>query len=334
MSGGAGETAFTATIPEPSLGLRERFALRRFLHGERAVAGPVTLGHRRIFILPNRRGLGWALLLVLQFLIALNYGSSLAFLLTFLLAGIALLTTLHTFRNLAGLRVRPGRTAPVFDGEAAVFEVHFDNASRAPRFGLYAGLQPEGPEVAFDVAAASTATVRLSTRTRGRGWLPMPTLALRTAYPLGIFRAWSPLNLQQRALVYPRPAPQGVAWPATQSGAGTLRQQNDGDEDFCGFQPYRPGDPLKRIYWKGVAKGQGVPVKQYAARQGGTLELDWRYTPGRDVESRLSLLCRWVLDAESSGTSYSLRLPEQTIPAGLGAVHRVRCLEALALFGR
>jgi uncharacterized protein (DUF58 family) len=49
-------------------------------------------------------------------------------------------------------------------------------------------------------------------------------------------------------------------------------------------------------------------------------------------EERLSILCRWVLDAHAGGEAFGLRLPGGEILPGLGTAHRHRCLEALALF--
>ncbi|MDD2769047.1 MAG: DUF58 domain-containing protein [Methylococcus sp.] len=317
-----------------SAGWKERFDLRRFFRGEKAVDGPILLTHRRVFIVPNRRGLGLALLLAIQFLAAINYSNNLAFILTFLLAGIAMQSTLYAFRNLAGLSLRRGKSPPVFAGEPARFEIHLDNPSRIHRLGLSARLAGTAAAIRFEVAPESTATLTLYAETEKRGWLPLPTVTLDTGFPLGLFRAWSPLNLNQRALVYPRPAPAGIAPPAIPSLGNGVRLSHAEDDDFYGFSGYRPGDPLKRIHWKGVAKGQGVHVKQYGGGDTAELELDWQYTPGADIEARLSRLCRWVLDAESAGTPCSLRLPGAAIPKGLGEAHRARCLEALALFGQ
>jgi uncharacterized protein (DUF58 family) len=50
------------------------------------------------------------------------------------------------------------------------------------------------------------------------------------------------------------------------------------------------------------------------------------------VESRLSILCQWVLQAERFGQAYGLRLPGIAIPPSRGEAQRNRCLEALALF--
>src|ERR1044072_7592596 len=79
--------------------------------------GEIVLVHRRGFILPTRAALGFALVLLLMGTGSINYGLSLGFVLTFLLASLTGSAILHTFRNLAGLRITPARTTPVFAGE-------------------------------------------------------------------------------------------------------------------------------------------------------------------------------------------------------------------------
>ena len=50
-------------------------------------------------------------------------------------------------------------------------------------------------------------------------------------------------------------------------------------------------------------------------------------------EARLSRLAAWVLQAESTGLPYGLRLGELTLAPALGASQRDACLRALALHG-
>src|SRR3972149_647551 len=76
--------------------------------------GVIVLGQRRIFILPTRHGLVFAAMLVLMLTGSINYTLSLGFVLTFLLAAMGVNSILHTFRNLAGLRISPGRAQPVY----------------------------------------------------------------------------------------------------------------------------------------------------------------------------------------------------------------------------
>ncbi|MDD5033268.1 MAG: DUF58 domain-containing protein [Methylococcaceae bacterium] len=310
--------------------LRERLDLRRFFAGEKAVEGPIVLNQRRVFIIPNRRGFGLGILLLIQFLAAINYSNNLSFILTFLLGSIALLGILYCFRNLAGLSIRTGRSEPVFAGEAAEFNLYLDNPSSTPRIGVHIGLR-HGPAQELNLPAGESRRVTLTVETNRRGWLDLPTITLFGTFPLGLFRAWSPLNLKQRALVYPRPASDHLPFPEAPGEVGSRSRTHEGD--FHGFQTYQPGDPLRRIHWKGVAKGQGVHVKEYRGEEGILLYLDWSQTPGFDSEARLSRLCRWALDAERAGMNYGLRLPGTDIKPATGPAQLKLCLEKLALFG-
>src|ERR1051325_10129078 len=86
-------------------------------------SGEVVLVQRRIFILPTRAGIFFGFVVLLMLTGSINYSLSLGYILTFLLASLGVTAMLHTFRNLAGLRVAPARTSPVFAGETALFAV-------------------------------------------------------------------------------------------------------------------------------------------------------------------------------------------------------------------
>src|SRR5574343_2038404 len=97
---------------------------------------PLRLGQRRIFILPSRGGLLFALALVVMLLGAINYNLALGHALVFLLAGLGIGGMIHTFRNLFGLVITPGRPQPVFAGQNALFPLSLDNDRKAPRLAL------------------------------------------------------------------------------------------------------------------------------------------------------------------------------------------------------
>lgn len=294
-------------------------------------AGPVTLSHRRIYIVPNRRGFGLALLVLGLWLTSINYSNNLGFILTFLLAALALLGMLHGYRNLAGLSIQPRRGPPAFAGGQASLDILLTNASPLPRYAVwlrYPGAEP----VRADIGAEAMAAPTLGLKAERRGWLEPGPLRVYSEFPLGIFHAWSNLAFPERILVYPQPAPDQLPFPVS-SGFGVVNRQRQGAEDFHGFQAYQAGDPLRHIHWKGVAKGLAPQIKRYAGGESDDLNLSYEAAPGHDVESRLSRLCRWVLDAEAAGLRYALELPGTHIASGSGAEHSRRCLEALALFG-
>src|SRR5580765_4685053 len=86
-----------------------------------AEPGPITLGHRRVYIMPTRVGMMFAATLLIMLVGSINYVLSLGFMLTFLLAGMAIAGMVHTVRNLSRLVIVPGRAEPVFAGESAQF---------------------------------------------------------------------------------------------------------------------------------------------------------------------------------------------------------------------
>ena len=84
---------------------------------------PVTLGQRRIFILPTKQGYVFAFVMLLLLVASIQYALSLGFVLTFLVGSMAGVAMLHTWRNLAHLKLRPSRCDPVFAGDLATYGV-------------------------------------------------------------------------------------------------------------------------------------------------------------------------------------------------------------------
>jgi uncharacterized protein (DUF58 family) len=313
------------------LNLKERFRLSRFVSGEKAVDAPVTLNHRRIFILPTQRGLGFVLLIVLLLLIAFVYNNNLVYMLAFLLASIFFITILHSYKALSGLVVQKGRSKAAFAGEAAGFDIHINNPTDMERRQIQIKLQDNAQILALQ--AQSSAHLTLYSITQKRGWHTAGTVTLSSTYPLGLFRAWSPIRFNLKALVYPKPAHLEIPFPQTPSAEAQEGFSRKVGDDFYSLQEYQSGDSIKHIHWKAFAKGLGVFSKQYGGEHSSEqIRLDYDQTPGHNVEERLSQLCRWVADAEQAGISYGFALPGLTLPPDNGLLHYRKCLEALALF--
>ena len=297
---------------------------------------PVVLSQRRVYVLPTRAGLLYAASLLVMLIGAINYNLSLGYALVFLLAGLGIAAILHAFRNLAGLSLTVGAAAPVFAGGTARFPLALRNPDRRARLLLRLSL-PGQPEVTVDVPPDDSASVHLPHSAARRGWLAMPRATIETVWPLGLVRAWSYAAPELACLVYPHPA--GAVPPApTFSGIeGGTPPADSGDEDFAGLRRHQPSDPLHHVAWKSVARqGAEAPLqtKQFAGSAAQALWFDWDALPhGMDVESRLSVLARWVLDAEAAGLAWGLRLPGIELAQAHGPDHSHACLKALALHG-
>lgn len=295
---------------------------------------PVRLGQRRIFILPTRAGLLYAAALVAMLTGAINYGLALGHALVFLLASLAVVAKFHTFRNLYGLTITPGRSDPVFAGETASFHLHLANDTDRPRLALDLRAGDGSPATATRVSARSQDDAVVAVPAERRGWLELPRVRLSTVYPLGLFVAWSYLQPSMRCLVYPRPLASDLPAADAAESAGERRGEG-GQEDFSGFRAHQPADSPRHVAWKAVARdaaNRPLLVKQFAGGANEELIFDWRLTPdAADSETRIAILAGWVIAADADGARYGLRLPGREIPPDSGPAHRHRCLEALAL---
>jgi uncharacterized protein (DUF58 family) len=303
--------------------------LTQLLRGRGGETGLIVLDRRRIYILPTRHGLLFGVFLLAMLIGSINYSLSLGYVLTFLLGGVALVGILHTYRNLQGLRIADGGASPAFAGDVAGF--HFELEAPAPRFALQLRARDAEP-VSFDVDDPQRVTVRVPTTRRGR--LRPGRFTLFSVYPLGLFRAWSYVQFDQSAIVYPSPDGSRLELHAAgETGATHRPSPRDGSDDFAGLRAWQPGDSPRQVAWKLAARADILATKRFSDSAGGSVVLDWDRLPALDVEARLAQLARWVLDAEQAKLHYGLRIPGAEIAPGNGAPHRQRCLEALALFG-
>lgn len=309
--------------------------------GSGAAAG---LRRQRVYIFLTRQGFLFALLLIVMLLGAVNYVNSMAYLMTFLLGSLFMVCMLHTYRNLRGLVVMCSDAEPVFAGEQARFPLVFDNRGASERPALRVrpapvrrrrGARDTTPALFLDLSLGADEPARreLEVATERRGTLRIGRLVIETRYPLGLFRAWSYLE-GPACTVYPRPEGGYAFPPAQELHADRETGRKPGTDDFAGFAAYRPGDSIRRIDWRALAREQGLLVKRFSGSGGRRLVLAWNALPGAlPVEARLSQLCRWVLEAERLDFHYGLELPGTGIDAGFGAEHRGACLEMLAHFG-
>jgi uncharacterized protein (DUF58 family) len=310
----------------------KRAWISRFLRiTQQDPSGRAIIRPRSIYILPSKAGILLAILLLLMLVGAINYGSNLGYLFTFLLAGIWLISILHTWHNLLGIGIMSQPATPVFAGQPVGFNLSLDNPSARDRFGITLSA-PAGQDVSIDLPAGHTRQLMLHVPSHRRGELRLERVCIHSRFPLGLFHAWTYARLDLVVLVYPSPA--SVGEPPTQaiynrSEAGDL---GVGADDFIGLRRFRAGDSPRQIDWRALARQRGLYSKQFGGDRTEQISLDWDLFTEPDPEIRLSQLCRFVLLAAERHQTYALKLPGITIAPGLDHQHKHRCLAALARF--
>ncbi|MBU0654877.1 MAG: DUF58 domain-containing protein [Gammaproteobacteria bacterium] len=288
----------------------------------------------KIFIIPSKTGLGLVILILLLFLLGINFQNSLVYAVCFWLIALLLINIFYTQRNLSSLSVTAIGVEPCFAGEKAVVEIALSCPANQRKFALQLAW-PGEDLVQVNLAATPAARIKLSHATTQRGRFQPPRIHISTRFPTGLALAWAYVTLDVQGIVYPKPverifAQQGKG--STDTAAGGVEIVG-GTSDFGGIRAYRPGDAPKHIHWSKYAQTGKLHTKVFVDYSSHDVWLDWNDLPMPGVEVRLSHLCSKVLEYHQAQRQYGLKLPGKTIPPGKGEGHKAQCLRALALFG-
>lgn len=295
---------------------------------------------RRIYILPTKEGIMFAIFIFLMLSAAINFNNSLVFFCTFLMVGIGIISMHMTQQNLLNLQFSIAHVKPVFCFQHLSFPLvicqssNNVNLNTLSKYSIAINFsnQKKSEQLQFvDVSAHEKSQLLLSTATIKRGQFDLPPLTISTHYPLGLFRAWTNIQLNNDAIVYPKPAQKFLHNPESGSNTDDMGANGRGFDDFSGFKSYQTGEPLTHIHWKAYAREQGLLSKIFSGGSSSEYWLNWNELSG-DIESRLSQLCRLIIDAENQGDRYGLKLPGNIISISQGQQQQQQCLKMLALF--
>ncbi|MGH8192702.1 MAG: DUF58 domain-containing protein [Rhodanobacteraceae bacterium] len=316
------DTAATTT-PSGSAARVRRWS-RSLMRGRKPEPLPVRLDSRRIYIVPTRAGLGFAVLLATMLIGALNYQNNAALLLTCMLGAALASSMLLTWRELHDLNLRSVHADHGFCGARLSLHLAFAD-DRQARPGLRIAIDKLEQPCPLE-SGNSFATVTMPTERRG--WMPLPRMQVSSTLPFGLFRAWSWITPAQRVLVYPRILRDGK--PRTRNDDPNERIA--GGDEFASLRDYHPGDPIRHVAWKASARHDHLLVREFdRAAPGQPLRLDWNALYGLDRETRISRLTGWVCDAYAAARPWILILEDRrAIGPATDTAHYHRCLSALA----
>ena len=308
--------------------------LQRWIESRLPLRDSITLTQRTVYILPTGAGFMLGATLTVLLLASINYQLNLGYLLTFLLAGSAVVGMQVGHATLRGMTISLSTPQACFAQSSALLDIHLQCNRRRARHGIGLALRGGAQWVWSDVPAQGSVTAQVAFTPPQRGLHRVPTLTAQTLFPLGTFRVWTIWRPSASVLVYPAPEPAPPPLPPGQarSGISASTPLHTGD-DYDGVRGYRRSDPLKLIVWKKVAKADELVSRDAQQAQRLELWLDPQHCGVADPERQLSRLCAWVLQAEKMEIDYGLRLGALEIRPGRGDAHHKQCLQALARHG-
>ena len=96
----------------------------------------ILLHNRRLYILPTGFGYLFGFMLFFLFLAAINYQNSMAFVLTFMLTSLAIISLWQTHKNLLGITVKLQIPKPVYCGEYCELEFEVSQVNTSSRYAI------------------------------------------------------------------------------------------------------------------------------------------------------------------------------------------------------
>ena len=279
---------------------------------------------------PTKAGSGFGSMIFCGFLMSANFSSNLIFALTFLLAGIALVSWYQTRTNLRRLKLGHWRCQPVFAGQNGVYRLAVSNGGNSKKFAIIATTIQAIPGETQLVASKAHVEFSLEQPAVSRGFIESAPAYLTSQFPLGIYQAKLCTENLPKCLVYPTPKG-NQSLPGMRSDQQAHKRHESGS--FTDMRRYVAGDPPSRIAWQALARTDEIYTKEFDGAQGeSAIWLDWDLVKAPSVEERLSQLCQWVLEAERQDKEYGLDLPGVLIPPAKTKHHQWQCLRVLALY--
>lgn len=299
-------------------------------HAKGPENGPVIIHRKRIFIMPNKPGLIFTIVVFTMLFGSINYDNNLGYALSFLLIGLGLISILHTHSNLAQLIIEAGGSAPAFAGDTVSF---FINLSSRVNEKYNIKIDNDYSSDSIDLSGHDKSQIQLKLPSNRRGYLPVGKFRISTDYPFGIIQAWTWVELDLKALIYPAPETEIHAVKMTSSNKTAIASNDlNQNDDFAGFRNYQPGDSPKQLYWKYYSANETLLTKLFAGGGEDEIWLAWDTVAHLPIEQALSRLCQWIIRCEKTSRKYGLSLPASTIKPARGVKHKYDCLRQLALF--
>ena len=172
-------------------------------------------------------------------LAGLNYSNSIAMMITFLLAGFGLIAMHLTHRNLVGLVLRDVATVDAFAGEHGQLLLTVENSRghAAHRHRLRSRPIRRASRSTCPPAAKVAPTSPLPLPKRGR--VRIDRIQLSTAFPFGLFRAWTYVHYDVALVAWPVPRGRREPPPEAASGGNAPSVHRAGDEEWAGLREFR-----------------------------------------------------------------------------------------------
>lgn len=176
---------------------------------------------------------------------------------------------------------------------------------------------------------------------RHRGYIELSGLAIKRLEPLGLFKSTLRIPARDRLLVLPKryPIPH-IELPGTRkfhAGGITLASSVANADEFRALREYRPGDPMRMLHWKSIAKTGELIIREhedeYFVRHALVLDTFATHAFNARFETAVSIAASFASTIRTQESMLDLMFVgdrSHCFSSGRGVDHTRKMLEILA----
>ena len=317
--------------------------MRRLLHTKFALwlqkripAGrEQSLTHQKIFIFPSRFGIWFLLLCLLLFILGTNYQNNLMKLLCTFLLSVFLLHLFTSYINFSRLKIKALTASPSYAGSSGQLPVWIGYQHKKAQGIVHLSWWQQSDTEHIEVPLSEQEnTAAMPFKFEKRGIHRLNRLTLRCDYPLGLFKCWTHLDLDQQVTVYPKLQTCKIQLEQQLhlQDDESITSHKGGNDEFYGFKDFDNSDTLSRVAWKQAAKSEKWQVKTFEQQRSTSGWLSLASSNNRQIESQLSDLSYQIVALSNENRTFGLSLPGVELKPQSGEKHKHNCLLALATY--
>lgn len=265
---------------------------------------------------------------------AVNTGNNLLYLMVSALLGFMAISGLLGQQNLQRLEVQVLPAEALFARLPGQVEIELLNRRRwLPAFLISVEIG-DGKTLVPLLASGQRQRQGVSLTFPARGYQPLPSVWVRSCFPINFFVRSRLLPARQQLLIFPQPLAAPLPFGAGENEqARRLEMPQPGiDGELRSIDSYHENDPLKAIHWKLSARHDELRVKRQTRLGAPSLLLKLDDFSG-SLEERLGQCTYLVNRLIAQQRAVGLQTDRLLSPAS-GRRQRLKLLTELALYGR
>lgn len=270
------------------------------------------LKNSRIYIFPTKLGAYYFAGTFLAFVVAVFYGNSFAYAITFFFFSFLMAVSFATNFSLKDLEIKTKKEYYFIPNYSNNCELTIVNHSKAKKIDIAI----ECPLLSFssvqDLAPGDLSRVSFSYESGDIKRIEVKKITISSTFPFGLYRAW--MYIPVHFYVYCSNRPSVTFELEEQFNESEMYSHflSNGSDELLGVSPYQEGDQMSLISWKDYAKSQELLVKKYGTYAGKEHVVDFNLIEG-DYDEKVSKVIGASLFCIKRGLDVQVRLNDEIL---------------------